>query len=278
MTYEELLQIVETKITENPAASSIEAQWILEHFLKCNHSQFRKCLLNTVDEHSCSLILDAAQRRAHCEPLQYVLGNVPFHDVVIHVGPGVLIPRPETEELVEHAIRLFPHTDEILDICTGSGAIAIALAHSLPQTQIHATDISTEALHYAQKNAQINRTSNINFYQGDLFENVRHLTGKITMITANPPYISLDEYQQLEPDVVQFEPQIALTDQHDGFDFIKRIALEAKQILSPNGILLCEMGESQGEISRQIFKSQQWKSVEILQDLSHRDRIILARL
>lgn len=278
MTSEELLRKVENEIAQNPAASPIEAQWILEHFLGSNYKRIQNSSTTILDEQQIAPILEAAKRRANCEPLQYILGNVPFHEVTIQVGPGVLIPRPETEELVEHAIRLYQHKGDILDICTGSGAIAIALAHHFRQVQVHASDISAEALHYAKTNARNNQLTNIQFYQGDLLTPIQQLGRQMEMITANPPYISFDEYQHLEPDVLLHEPQLALTDQHDGFDFIERIAKEAKQFLMPNGILLCEIGEAQGERSRQIFEFHQWKSVEILKDLSHRDRIILAKL
>lgn len=255
----------------------IEVYWILSEVLSYSLSELRLYGQKKISKDKLELFQQAILRRSKGEPLQYILGNVPFYNLNLKVGPGVLIPRPETEELVEYAIQQFSNLGVILDLCTGSGAIALALAQAYPNVAVHATDLSPQALEYAKQNAQHHCLEHVKFYLGDLLSPVMHLKGKVEILTANPPYISLKDYQLLEHEVIDFEPSMALTDQADGLTFIKRIASEAHDFLLKSGTLFCEIGEDQGEPSRQIFSSYGWSEVKIIKDLTKRDRIIFAR-
>ena len=172
------------------------------------------------------------QRRIDGEPLQYIMGDVDFHCVNLLVGPGVLIPRPETEQLVELALNRLAIDGPVLDLCTGSGAIALAIAASRPSRTIYGTDISPEALVWAEKNSRKLKADNVTLLEGDLFQPLPP-DSRFALITANPPYVSSVEYETLEPVVKEHEPQIALVAEEDGLAILHRIAEEAFDRLLP---------------------------------------------
>jgi len=219
----------------------------------------------------------------HHIPLQYLLGSVPFIDCDILVEPPVLIPRPETEEwcldLIKQLEQL-PHQDfRILDLCTGSGCIAIALAKAFPHARIYASDISDAALALAQKNAERNEV-NINLISSDLFANIpQDLTFDI--IVSNPPYIAEHEWHQLDPSVKTWEDTIALVAPDDGLGMVKQIIADSSMFLDKNseiasyGIpqLIIEIGHTQGESVKRSFQKAGYKNVEIKKDEYGKDRI-----
>lgn len=221
---------------------------------------------------------DFIRRRRAGEPLQYVLGNTDFHELSpLLVGPGVLIPRPETEQLVETALRLYPGQGAICDLCTGSGAIALALARQLPRTTVHATDISAAALLWARRNRALHALDNVVLHQGDLCAPLPP-DFRFSLITANPPYVSADEWDSL-PDVVKaHEPADALLASDHGLAFYRRIARETRPYLLPDAVLVMEIGASQGEAVAALLAAQAWQDIHIVQDYQTRDRIVTARL
>ncbi|MGI6452821.1 MAG: peptide chain release factor N(5)-glutamine methyltransferase [Syntrophomonadaceae bacterium] len=220
------------------------------------------------------------KRRARGEPTAYIVGSKEFMSLDFLVSDAILIPRPETELLVEQAIALAPTLDRgnlrICDVGTGSGAIAISLGVYLKGASIIAIDNSIDALDIARKNAT-RHSVEIEFLQGDLLEPVK--AGKpFDMITANLPYISPEEFERLEPSVAKYEPVSALLAPGDGLDLYRRLLPQAIKLLKPGGYLLMEIGYEQGAAALQMFDSRrEFVRVYMEQDLAGRDRLIIAQ-
>ena len=202
-------------------------------------------------------------------PLAYIVGDVDFYGYKIYVNESVLIPRPETEELVELASKSINENSVVLDLCTGSGAIAIAVKKKTG-ANVYATDISDDALAVASKNAMANDVK-INFSKSDLFENVY---GEYDVIISNPPYIKTSDIEKLDVEVKDFEPTLALDGGDDGLDFYRKIAINARERLNENGILFMECGEGQAEDIKNMLIN--YSSVEIFKDINGIDRIVKA--
>jgi len=215
-------------------------------------------------------------RRLAGEPLQYILGDVDFHCVNLLVGPGVLIPRPETEQLVDFALALYPGAGAICDLCTGSGAIALALAARLPGVAVTGVDLSPEALVWARRNGERLALANAQFLLGDLFAPLP-AAARFAMITANPPYVTAAEYEHLEAVVKDYEPQLALVAPERGLAVIRRIVEGARRRLLSGGWLLCEIGEEQGGEVGDILTACGYAAVAIRQDYAGKDRVAVAR-
>jgi release factor glutamine methyltransferase len=241
------------------------------------------------------------RRRAKGEPAQYIIGHIEFFGLTIHVGKGVLIPRPETELLVEeviktvkgegsgirsrekasraasHALPLTPHPSlSLLDLCTGSGCIALALAKEFPDAEVYGTDLSKEALRYAKKNARANNIGNVRFFQGPLFAPVKGR--KFHIITANPPYIRRDELGTLQREIRDWEPVAALDGGEDGMDFYRRILSSAAEYLTQGGLIFLELGYDQAEAVQQQAEAEAFKEVAVIKDYAGIGRILKARI
>ena len=244
-----------------------EARWLMEQLLEKEGTEGHE------DPEAAYRML--IERRLAGEPLQYIMGSVEFHCVDLVVGPGVLIPRPETEQLVELALSLYPGNGAVCDLCTGSGAIALALARQLPDSGIVGIDISEDALRYALLNKERLGLQNASFLMGDLFEPLPN--GSIfSMMTANPPYVSQGEYDSLEPVVRDHEPRLALLAGSDGLAVLRRIASGAAAHLRPGAPLVSEIGESQGRAAQELFRAMGYRDVSIRKDYSGRDRFLVA--
>jgi release factor glutamine methyltransferase len=228
-------------------------------------------------------------RRRRREPLAYVLGSREFWSLDLRISPDVLIPRPETEILVEAAVQasreLRPPAGSppvVVDLCTGSGAVAIAMAREIPDAWILATDISPEALRVARANAAAHGVGDrITFLCGDLWQPIRRereeLMGRLDMVVANPPYIPSDHLATLMPEV-RWEPRKALDGGRDGLRALRRIIAGAPQPVRPGGFLLLEVGAHQAaEVSRLIQVSGEFEEARLLKDLAGRDRVVVAR-
>lgn len=234
-------------------------------------------------EHYFSLI----DRRAEGEPLQYITGEQEFMGLPFKVTPAVLIPRQDTETLMETAILLakdFKAGLSVLDMCTGSGAIAVSAAHFMPKAKITACDISTEALAIAAENAEKNGVSGrIRFQQSDLFtlkgKKDKPMKDKFHMILSNPPYIESDVIETLQVEVKDYEPRLALDGGADGLDFYRRLAEESADRLKKNGYLIMEIGFDQGQAVTDLLKETgRFKDIFVHKDLARLDRVITARL
>ena len=214
------------------------------------------------------------RRRAAGEPLQYIMRSSEFYNVELLVGPGVLIPRPETEQLVEIALSHLNGTT-VCDLCTGSGAIALAIAKERPDVMVTGIDISSEALSYALRNKQQLGIKNASFLLGDLFDPLPS-DSRFSLITANPPYVTSSEYERLAPVVHDYEPAMALIGGEDGLDILRRIAASARDFLESGGTLISEIGEEQGEAARNLFEKNGFAKVNIARDYSEKDRSLIA--
>jgi len=213
-------------------------------------------------------------------PLAYVVREKEFWSLAFRTPPGVFIPRPETELLVEKAVELSSRGEEtIVDIGTGSGNIAVALARELPGARMVATDISARAIHAARWNAHRHGVTNILFVRGNLFSALRGLglEGKCDLILSNPPYVSADEWLRLPAPVKNYEPRRALVPGKTGLEFIRRLVRGAPAYLKPGGFLLFEVGQGQAESARSLLGDKLWSSVEIANDLSGIPRLIFTR-
>jgi release factor glutamine methyltransferase len=220
------------------------------------------------------------QRRLRHEPLQYILGETEFMGIPLFVTPSVLIPRPETEELVQAAVDSMKTFNkrpvEILDIGTGSGNIPIALERYSSGSSITSIDVSPEALAVAARNVERNNCSRITLKEEDVFGEC--LPGQLfDMIVANPPYISEKEFKTLEPEVKDYEPKIATTDSGDGFRFIRRIAELSVQRLGNEGMLLLEIAYNQCDDAKRIARECGLEEVKVFKDLGGNDRILSGR-
>lgn len=214
------------------------------------------------------------QRRLRGEPFQYVIGHVAFCGLRINVGPGVLIPRPETEELVEVVLgewEEFP-APSILDLCTGSGCIALALGAAMPSAEIIAVDVSDQALRYARQNAALNNIRNVRFVRGDLFDPVDGL--KFHVVVSNPPYVRSGDIESLQKEIRDWEPHEALDAGERGLDYLERIISSLGERLFEGGRCYLEIGCDQRDDIREIASAKGLKSV-FKRDLAGRYRIAI---
>ena len=218
-------------------------------------------------------------------PIQYITNKQFFRNCEFYVDENVLIPQPDTEILVEEAIKILKekffqkNKINILDLCTGSGAIIVSLGKELEKISekynFYGTDISEKAIEIAQKNANSNNV-NVKFYLGDLFESI-NVNEKIDLIVSNPPYIETDVIKTLSLEV-QKEPIIALDGGITGLDFYKRIAKESKKFLTTKGYLILEIGYNQMEAVCSILKNNNFKIISRVKDYANNDRVIVANL
>jgi len=220
-------------------------------------------------------------RRSKGEPLQYITGHTEFYGHDFLVNPTVLIPRNDTEILVEHAIDFIQKSEKkftVLDIGTGSGNIAICISMHCPNVELYAIDISHGAIELAKKNAARNDLlGNICFIEGDI-KNYDFLDKKFDLIISNPPYISLNGFNELQREVHEYEPRIALTDESDGLKYFKVISKEAREILNNNGLLMFEVGYDQSESVKEILLENSFEEISVIKDYSKIDRVVQARL
>jgi release factor glutamine methyltransferase len=220
------------------------------------------------------------KRRLSGIPLAYITGKKEFWSLSLRILPGVLIPRPETELIVEEVLELVGSRDPtIVDIGTGCGNIALALAKELPGARIFATDVSVKALRNAELNARSHRLGNVSFIQGSLFSAIRglDLIGKCDVVVSNPPYVSSAEWEILPAEVRDHEPRRALVGGKTGLEFIRRLIKGSTGFLKPGGYLLFEVGE--GQVDRAVaLLGERVKGVESFADLGGIPRIVMARL
>lgn len=266
MTYRELRLWLRQELSGRENLDQ-EIRWLIEAFSGKN-------ILDIGPEEEVSRPVfyeKAVKRLQHHEPFQYVVGSQEFYGGVFLVTPAVLVPRPETELLVEEALRWAKGKDalEILDLCTGSGCIGISLARET-ESPVLAIDISEDALRVAEKNNALNGTA-VDFRYSDLFY---HIPKERTfdLITANPPYLTQQEMKEI-PLEVTYEPWLALDGGPNGLFAIERILKELDRRLNPGGLFLMEIGEGQGNITLALAEKYDLPGAKILKDLNEKDRI-----
>ena len=256
-----------------------EAEAELDFLLKEEFNLSKKALIlnpekiNNIFPHTKNIIEERIKTR---KPLQYIINKAVFYGDIYYVNENVLIPRPETELLVNKVINLANSKTKILDIGTGSGCIAITLAKHLQSDNITTCDISQSAIDTAKINAEkICPDVKINFILSDLFKNINE---KYNIIVSNPPYIDLALKADLEPEVINFEPKSALFAQDKGLYFYKEIITNAGKYLYENGIIVFEIGIDQAEDVSEILKSNNFTDIEIIPDYNKIPRVIIAKL
>lgn len=249
------------------------AELLLAHILNCKRIDLYLKFDRPLQENEITNYREILKRRGEREPLQYIIGSVEFFGLKFKVNPSVLIPRPETELLVEHLIEYVKKygAKRILDIGTGSGNIAISLAKNLPDSEINSMDNSEEALTVAKENAILNDVR-INFHKKDIQNGFDE--NKFDIIVSNPPYISLNDFENLQPELKVYEPKNALTDYSDGLSLYRIISEKAKNLLSANGRIFLEIGQGQSEEVKEILLSNGFINIQVKKDYQNTDRII----
>ena len=212
----------------------------------------------------------AVKKRAEHIPLQYIVGETEFMGLKFKVNSNVLIPRQDTETLVEEALKTVKPGMKVLDMCTGSGCIIISILHNVEGVKGYAVDISKQAVNVAKENAKLNEVP-VLFERSDLFEMV---TEKFDVIVSNPPYIASAEVEKLMPEVRDFEPENALDGGADGLDFYRKIAGQVKDYLNPGGYVYMEIGYDQGEAVSELMRNAGFTEVEVIKDLARNDRVV----
>ena len=259
------------------AIDAVDAEHLLLHVLARPRSWLFAHADDAVTATEAAAFRALVERRAQGEPVAYLTGTQGFWSLELAVTPATLIPRPETERLVELALERLPAgvAVRVADLGTGSGAIALAIARERPQAQVIATDASAAALEVARANAERNRVRNVQFRQGDWL--VPLAGERFDLIASNPPYIA-DGDPHLSAGDLRFEPPTALSSGADGLDAIRVIVRDARALLQPGGWLLLEHGWDQGDAVRALLQGGGYGDVATEQDLEARDRISLGRM
>ncbi|RNI27035.1 peptide chain release factor N(5)-glutamine methyltransferase [Rufibacter latericius] len=263
---------------EKPEARTI-ADWVLEHALGVGRFE----LLQRRREEASTVLEKKVQgyqeRLLRHEPLQYVLGEASFYGREFVVTPSVLIPRPETEELVQRVIKTYQHQQgvKLLDIGTGSGCIPITLAAELPSAEVWGLDVSIEALAVAKLNAE-KLQQRVTWLQYDILRELPAIEmGSLDAVISNPPYVLEDEKTQMRQNVLDFEPHLALfVPNHDPLLFYRRIALVAQQFLKRGGKLFFEINERFSKETLEMLQEMGYENVQVYEDLRGKDRILVA--
>lgn len=212
----------------------------------------------------------AVQKRAEHIPLQYIIGEQEFMGLRFKVNSNVLIPRQDTETLVEQVLKIVKPGMKVLDLCTGSGCVLISVLKNAPELTGMGSDISKTALLVAKENAKLHEVD-AEWVRSDLFDNI---TETFDVIMANPPYIPTGEILSLMPEVRDFEPENALDGGADGLDFYRKIAGQVKDYLNPGGYVYMEIGYDQGEAVSELMRNAGFTEVEVIKDLARNDRVV----
>lgn len=250
---------------ENANIDISDLEWIFATVMKLKRSEITLRELVTVKE--VGIIEDIVARRLNGEPLQYILGNTEFYGYIINTDKRVLIPRMDTEILVEQALKNIKKDSLVLDLCTGSGCIAIAVKGE-SNAKVSAIDISQDALNLAKENAELNKVD-IEFIESDMFTALQDR--KFDVIISNPPYIKKKDIETLDREVKDFEPVLALEGGEDGLDYYRKISAECEKYLNENGKLFMEVGIDQAKDVEKLFDG---KDVEIIKDLNGIERVV----
>ncbi|MEG1758409.1 MAG: peptide chain release factor N(5)-glutamine methyltransferase [Oscillospiraceae bacterium] len=237
--------------------------------------RYETCLNDEADEDCAARFESLVSRRIGGEPLQYIRGRWPFCDFELAVGEGVLIPRPETEEVAQYAACVLERGDAkgaVIDLCSGSGCIAIYLKRRLPQCSVTALELFAGAFSYLKKNTEL-LAPDIEIVRGDVFDYQQKIAnGSLSMIVSNPPYVTAEEYGQNEEELC-FEPTTAFLGGGDGLDFYRHIAKAYYPTLNDGGSLVFEIGCSQAEAVRGILTANGYRSTRIIKDSAGMQRI-----
>jgi len=260
---------------------AVDADLLIGHVLGQSRGQVQAAgiLRKPLGSADVAAILSLAERRSRREPLQHITGRAPFRALNLLVGPGVFVPRPETEQVAQFAIdalRSMPDPEPIgVDLGTGSGAIALALATEVPNARIWAVENSPEAFEWTSRNFTEVAAANATLVFGDLADAFTELDGTVAVVISNPPYIPSDAIPR-DPEVRLFDPAHALFGGTDGLDVVRQVSRTALRLLRPGGVLVIEHGEMQGAEIRAILTADGWRAAATHRDYTSRDRATTA--
>lgn len=270
-----------------PGLSLQYAWWMVEAITKKSHASLLVAKTLDLTASQAEQLEKWVEKQVYeREPLQYLIGTVPFLNTEILVSPPTLIPRIETEQwvgdLLEQIKFLRQEKLTILDLCSGSGCIAIALGKNLPHATVYAVDLAEHAIELTKKNIEHNKIKNVIVVQSDLFARIPSDI-KFDLIVSNPPYVTEDEWDELEPSVTRWEDKTALVAQQQGLEIIEKIIEVAPQFLNESSIiteyhlpqLLIEIGYKQGKKVADVMKATGFNNVQIVQDLAQKDRVVM---
>ena len=269
------VDIIKNREYGNPV---LEATMALEYLLNVDRIYIYTHGKDSVNKDIQDKFLEIMKLRATGYPIQYILKGKEFMGLNFYIEEGVLIPRPDTEILVEYILNYIDinygnREIKLLDLGFGSGAIGLSIAYYKRQVQVFGVDNSKIAMKVANINKDKFNLENVKLYNGDLFSNIED-GEKFHIIASNPPYISTGEIQNLQIEVRDFEPVEALDGGKDGLDFYRKIISNAKSYLEKNGLLIFEIGFEQGQMVKEIFLKEGFKNIEILKDLQGLDRVV----
>ena len=260
---------------------SIDAWILFEKICNISKTEYFEKMHVEVPEDEKKSFFEAIDRRITHYPLQYIVGEWEFMGLKFKVNENVLIPRQDTEFLVETAFSMikeeFPKrkdTITVLDMCTGSGCIGISIAKYIQNSFVVCVDVMEEALEVAKENARLNGVENIKFVRSDLFQNIEE---KFDVIISNPPYIKTSECERLMPEVRDYEPRIALDGDEDGLRFYRNIIRESKDYFKGDAYLLFEIGYDQREEVKELLEKGGFDEIEALKDLAGNDRVLIGK-
>ena len=279
MKYSELFKKAVTELSAaGNEAPEYEARELMYHFLGTDRMFLIDRAEDNVPEEKEILFMDAVEKRKTGFPLQYILGSWSFMETELSVGEGVLIPRDDTEVCVRECITMIENagikSPVIIDLCSGSGAIAISVAKKLPGANVTALEFSEKAFGYLCRNIELNKLGNVSPVNGDIYEYFKNYAdGYFDVIISNPPYIRTDEIPTLQKEVL-FEPEMALDGGSDGLDFYRCIADKWLSKLKKGGIMSLEIGEDQGESVPDIFRSKGCGNITVVKDIQNLDRAV----
>lgn len=275
MTYHETMKRGEKLLSMAGIDDSKTDAWLLlERICRIDRGFYYMHMEDDLPEEQLSEYEITLRKRAEHIPLQYITGETEFMGLKFKVNSSVLIPRQDTETLVEEALKIVQPGMKVLDLCTGSGCVIVSILHNAGGVEGYAVDISKQALIVAKENAKQNDVT-VNFERSDLFDNV---TGKFDVIVSNPPYIPTAEITKLMPEVRDFEPTEALDGKEDGLYFYRRILEKCGDYLNPGGKILFEIGCDQGDAVSGLLRDAGFRDVGIVKDLARHDRVVTGTL
>jgi release factor glutamine methyltransferase len=282
-TIQKLLTWITEYLTQkNVDSPRLSAELLLSKVLGLKRIELYTQFGKEVPQEQLDELRGLVKRAGLHEPVTYLVGKTEFYSIEFEVTSDCLIPRPETEQLVQRAIEFLRKREGeqlVCDLCTGCGIVAVAIAKNVPGAKVIATDISAPALAQATKNVEKHGLQErIELRQGDLFEPLVPSLDQFDVVASNPPYVSAAEYEKLEKNVKDYEPRIALYAGEGGLDVYCRIAEQVGPFLKPDGILLMEIGYSQGPAVRELLEQTGvFATIEVEKDFQKHDRVVVAR-
>jgi len=256
----------------------LQTELLLSHALNLSRIELYTNFDRPLNPDELAHFKNLLKRRLANEPLQYITGETEFYSLSFHVRPSVLVPRPETEILVEKAIaqaeKITFDNINILDVGTGSGCIAVALAKNLENAHVTSVDISPDALQVARENAEKNNVE-IDFVNLDALKPWPiEFARKFDIIVSNPPYVSYSEFEALAPEIKEYEPKVSLLGGNDGLEFYRKFANILTDILKPSSFAFFEIGEKQASSVSNIFADAGFQNIQVLNDLAGKNRVV----